>query len=185
MSRVHDTIQSRRTIHDYLPEPVPEAAITRALECAHAAPCHKATWPWRFVRVGPEAREKLLALNTRLKSAKCALSEAQEARLRAKMLHPHALVAVTQVLADDPFRQTEDYAATACAIQNLCLSLADEGIGTKWSTGAVTRHPETLALLGIDPAVERSVGWVWIGRPAREHPAPRRPPVSHHIRSVA
>lgn len=29
----------------------------------------------------------------------------------------------------------EDYAACCCAVQNLCLSLHSQGLGTKWTTG--------------------------------------------------
>ncbi|MEZ4317534.1 MAG: nitroreductase [Myxococcota bacterium] len=184
MSSVHDTIHARRTVHDYADAPVPEAVVTRALEAAHAAPCHKLTWPWRFTTVGPAAREDLYALNLRLKSAKVPLDARQAGRLREKMANPAVLIVVSQVLSDDPARRTEDYAATACAIQNLCLSLAADGFGSKWGTGGIIRHPETYARLAIDPAVEEIVGFLWIGVPARPHPAPLRPPLSSVTRSV-
>jgi nitroreductase len=182
MSSFRDIIHGRRTIHDYAPEPVPDAVVRLALEAAHAAPCHKLTWPWRFTRVGPTTRETLVALNIRLKGARCALDERQVAKLRAKMMHPGALLVVSQVLAEDPFRRHEDYAATCCAIQNLCLSVTASGFGSKWSTGGVTRHPETYAALGISPEREEIVGFVWIGVPARVPPEPTRPALEDHLR---
>ena len=59
-------------------------------------------------------------------------------------------------------REVEDRDATCCAIQNLCLALWAEGVGTKWTSGAVTRSAEFRALCGIgeDEAV---VGVVWYG----------------------
>ena len=72
---------------------------------------------------------------------------------------------VTSALADGGAgtqREVEDRDATCCAIQNLCLALWAEGVGTKWTSGAVTRSAEFRALCGIgeDEAV---VGVVWYG----------------------
>jgi nitroreductase len=36
----------------------------------------------------------------------------------------------------------EDFAACCCAVQNICLSLHAQGIGTKWTTGPVNFHPQ-------------------------------------------
>ncbi|MCB9677311.1 MAG: nitroreductase [Alphaproteobacteria bacterium] len=184
MPSIHETIRTRRTIHDYAPVPVPEEAIQRALEAAHCAPCHKTTWPWRFTRVGPRAREALFALNVRLKGAKAPLDPRQAAKLREKMMDPGALIVASQVVSADPERLREDYAAVACAIQNFSLSLTADGVGSKWGTGGITRHAEAYALLGIDPAVEQIVGFLWVGQPSRPHPAPVRPPLSAHVRTT-
>jgi nitroreductase len=73
---------------------------------------------------------------------------------------------VTCELADDAFRREEDYAACCCFIQNLLIALWSAGIGTKWSTGDVTRHPDFFRLLNIDPAQQRVVGLFWYGYPA-------------------
>lgn len=178
---LHEAIRARRTIHDYAPVPVDEAAVQRALEAAHAAPCHKLTWPWRFTRVGPAAREHLIALNAVLKGVS---SPEAAAKLRGKMANPAVLLVLSQVLVPDPTRRQEDYAACACAAQNLFLSLAADGIGSKWGTGAITTHPDTYAALHIDPDAEAILGFLWIGVPGREHRAPERPPLGTVIREV-
>ena len=54
------------------------------------------------------------------------------------------------------------------------LSLHAQGIGTKWSTGGVTKHPDTYALLGVDAEQERIVGFLWAGYAATV-PAPEKP----------
>ena len=38
----------------------------------------------------------------------------------------------------------EDHAAVACAIQNLMLSFAGDGVGSKWMTGALGAPPEAV-----------------------------------------
>ncbi|MBA2663855.1 MAG: nitroreductase family protein [Bradymonadaceae bacterium] len=159
----YQTLLSRRTIHDFRPDPIPEAALLRALEAAIRAPNHKLTNPWRFTRMGPAVRHEIVALAVALKSQTRALSPPAEAGLRAKLSSAPELLAVSQRLDADLARRHEDYASVSCAIENLMLALWSEGIGSKWSTGAVTTHPSTYGLLGIDEAKEEIVGFVWIG----------------------
>jgi nitroreductase len=185
MPTVHEVVRSRRTIHDFAALPVDEQAISRALEGANWAPNHKATWPWRFIRVGPRAREKLIAWNVEIKDRATGLTPAQVSKVQAQMTHPAALVVVSQVLAENLFRRREDYAACACAIQNLCLCLASDGVGSKWTTGAITRDERTYTLLDLDAGREQIIGFVWIGVPARKHHAPQRPPLTDLLRVVS
>ncbi|MGM0555430.1 MAG: nitroreductase family protein [Myxococcota bacterium] len=169
---VREAILTRKTVQKYSEESIPEGCIDRALECAIRAPNHKLTNPWRFSRVGPQTREQIVALGIELKAQKAArrgreLTESYVDELRAKLGNSPGLLIVSQVLADDAFRRKEDYASVACAIQNISLSLWSEGVGSKWATGGVTRHPETYAIAGIDPDEEEIVGFVWIGHPSQ------------------
>merc|ERR1740130_1294438 len=72
----------------------------------------------------------------------------------------------------------EDHAATACAIQNFMISLADEGVGSKWMTGALGVAPEAvMGVVGADTEAERFMGAIWYGYPAKdlaEAKAPKR-----------
>jgi len=170
-----ELIAARRTIHDYRAEPLPEGALERALEVAVAAPNHRMTEPWRFVRVGPTTRARLVDISADLKSRRAPLSEGALEKIRTQMLTPAELIVVCQVQNEDPDVAREDYAAVACAVQNAMLALCAEGIGSKWSTGAVTTDERTYASLGIDPALEQIVGFVWVGYAARDDvPKPRR-----------
>merc|ERR1712194_787737 len=58
----------------------------------------------------------------------------------------------------------EDYAAVCCAVQNLCLSLHNAGIGTKWTTGAVNFHEKFAEIVGVDDD-EYVVVTIWFGTP--------------------
>lgn len=183
-----DTILNRRTVHRYSTEPIPDGALDRALEAAVAAPNHKLTNPWRFTRVGPETRDAITDLYVRLKrEANDGLSDEQEEEYRRKVGDPPELVVPSQVLADDEFRRREDYAAVACAIENLMLSLRSEGVYSKWGTGSVTRRPEVYDWLDIDEEDEEIVGFVWVGYPRedrREEPKPPRKPLDEVVRHV-
>lgn len=181
---LHEALLSRRTIQRFLPGPVPADAIDRALAAAVHAPNHKTTWPWRFTLVGPAARERLFRVGLRLKAAKKGLTPELEEHVRTDMLFPDRLVVVSQVVDPDRGRAEEDYAACACAIQNLLLSLHADGVGAKWGTGGTLRDPETFDVLGLDPARQRIVGFVWVGRPAIVPQTPRRPALETVVRQV-
>lgn len=178
---VRQAILTRRTVQRYTTEPIPEGCVERALECAIRAPNHKLTNPWRFTRVGPETRTRIIELGVEIKRDKCSargieLSEDKEARIRAKLGNSAEVIVFSQALDDDDFRRKEDYATLACAIQNFMLSLWDEGVGSKWATGSVTRHPQTYEILGIDADREEIVGFVWVGHSSQENfETPRRP----------
>lgn len=159
-----EAIRSRRTVGSFRPDAPAREIVLRAIELACWAPNHKKTEPWRFCLIGPETSARIVELNASIVAAASG-PEAAETKRRQWSAVPGWL-AVTCLKNDDVLLQEEDYAAVCCAIQNLSLALWDEGIGTKWSTGAVTRHPEYLPLLGIDPARERTVGLLWYGYPA-------------------
>lgn len=181
---LHVALRTRRTIQRFLPDPVPDEVIERALAAAVMAPNHKSTWPFRFVLPGPEARQRLFAVGLRLKSAKRGPSPELEAAVRADMLTPARLVVVVQRVAEDAGRAEEDYAACACAAQNLMLSVHADGYGAKWGTGGPTRDPESFAALGLEAGKDKVVAFVWVGVPALIPNAPLRPPLAELVRRV-
>jgi nitroreductase len=185
MNDTQRTILGRRTVHKYTGAPLPEGALERALECALRAPNHKLTNPWRFTRLGPQARAAVTELGVSLKAAKAGdrWSPRREGLVRAKLSDPAELVVVSQVIVPDPFVRREDYAAVACAIQNASLSLWSEGVGSKWSSGGVTSHARTYALCGIDPEAEEIVGFLWMGV-AEVVPDPVRDPLDEVFRVI-
>ncbi len=172
-----ETVFGRRTIHNYLPDPVPTEVLDKLLSAAHMAPNHKLTWPWRFVVVGSETRQRLLPIACELKKA---TSPQVINKIREKLLNPGALIVVTQKINGDDFRQKEDYAAVCCAIQNVMLAATAEGFGSKWSTGGLTQHPSVCDLLEIDLSQETVAGFIWVGVP-KSTPTIDRPPLDGHV----
>ena len=162
--RVADVIRGRRTIGAFRPELPPRDVILDALDVARWAPNHKKTEPWHVVWLGPETKHAVIELNARLVAAAKGPTEAESKR--RKWAEVPGWLVVTCDLADDPMRREEDYAACCCLIQNLSLALWSAGIGTKWTTGDITRHAEFFELLGIDATRQRVVGLIWFGYPA-------------------
>lgn len=179
----YESIVARRTAHAYRDVPVDDGSIVRALHAANHAPCHKLTFPWRFIRVGPKSRHATAQLAVRIKAEQRPLSEAEAERVHRKTMAPPELIVACQVRSGDPFRSREDYAACCCAIQNFFVSLAGEGVSGKWSTGAITRDLRMYGLLGLDPSVFEVIGFLWAGI-AEPPPAIDRPPMEAVVRSI-
>jgi len=178
-------IRTRRTVHKWTDQPIETDVLDEILGAAHLAPCHRKTWPWRFIVVGQQTRRSLMPTAVRLAAAKAGVAPSPkiERMVSAKILCPGGLIAVVLRRDDDAFRDRENYAATACAIQNMLLVATRHGLGSKWGTGKLTRLPETAATLGVDTSTEEIVGFVWLGHPQRV-PEVDRPPLSEHVQRL-
>lgn len=174
LGAVDGLLRGRRTVHEFRPEPPPRALVDEALELSRWAPNHRHTTPWRWYRPGRRTIEKICGLNARtVRQTKG--EEAARKKLERWLKLPGWLVLTAPVNEDDPLRHQEDYAACCCAAQNFMLALWARGIGAKWSTGPVSRHPELYQLLGIDPMAEHVVGIFWYGFPAQLMDGRREP----------
>lgn len=163
-------VSARRSPHRFAPgTPVDADLLRQAIAAATTAPNHKRTEPWRFTIFGAAAREALIDLNAVVFAER--QGEAAGQSKRAAWAEVPAFVLVTQRLADDAMRRQEDYAAVACAIQNFALVLHAGGVGTKWTTGPVTRDARLASLAGFDPDAEAVVGLLHVGVAAADPPS--------------
>ena len=158
-----EAIKKRRTLHIFSKKRVPREVIEKSIFAANQAPCHRRTFPWRFTSIGIKKRELLYQLQLTLKFGDTTIDESSLKKIRDKMLNPSHLLIATQVCTDNQVQKIEDYAACACAIQNLSLSLVADGVGCKWSTGKITTETKTYQIAEIDPSEEEIIGFIWIG----------------------
>lgn len=164
-SELARVIRGRRTVNDFQPSQPPLATVLQGIELARWAPNHKLTEPWRFSILGPETAHAVVMLNTRLVEDE--KGPAAAAKKYERWSSIPGWIAISSLRSEDPMRDEENYAAVCCAIQNFSLYLWSAGIGVKWSTGPVTRHPQLYELLSIDATVQRIVGLLWYGYPAK------------------
>ena len=170
---IAEIIQSRRTINFFQDQIPPKETILKALSLACWAPNHHLTEPWHFYLLGRETAEGIARLNADLVTSKSG-AEAGQAKLKRWLEMPGWLV-ITCDNTDDELQAREDYAACCCAVQNLMLYLWSKDIGVKWTTGAVTRHPDFYDLIWADINVETVVGLLWYGYPAEIPHLDRKP----------
>ncbi len=178
---VAEVIRQRRTVHLFKPEVPPRDLILEAIDVARWAPNHRVTEPWRFHLLGTQTAAQVVDLNARLIAAKSGPDAA--AAKRQQWSQVPGWMIVTSARSNDSMLETEDYAATCCAIQNLTLFLWSHGVGVKWTTGNVTRHDEFFQILNMAPAENRVVGMLWYGYPA-EVPTQSRKPVAEIVQEL-
>lgn len=146
------------------------AAVLEAVESARWAPNHHLTEPWTFYLLDAERTARLGELWAELQARKGAKPEKVE-RKRREWGGSKGVLILTCTSAPDASKvdRKEDYAACCCAAQNLMLHLWAEGLGSKWSTGAVWEHEDFWPLLGHPQAPEQTevVGVFFYGVPER------------------
>lgn len=177
-------ITDRRTIKQFLPDPVAPATLAQLIDLAVWAPNHRLNEPWRFYVLTGEARRRLGDIAAAITTAKVgaaggdpAVTERKASEAAAAWSNVPTLLFVTMVGDPNPEIDLENYGAVCCAIQNLTLAAHVLGIGTSWSSGAIAAALELLTLVGAG-ANERMVGLLRLGYldPAVTPPKSRRTP---------
>ena len=158
-----EVLRGRRTINLYLQTPVPDGLVRDAVEAATWAPNHHVTEPWRFYLLGKESIRECLDLVRDIVTVKKG-AKAGDFKAQSWAEKPGWLV-VTCQKSDDEQLQQEDYAACCAATHGLMLYLWKAGVGSKWTTGDITRDPRFYDLCSIDASKEFVVGLVWYGYP--------------------
>ena len=158
-----EVLRGRRTIELFLQTPVPIELVSEAIEVATWAPNHHVTEPWHFYRLGPETISQCLDLVREIVTAKKS-ADAGAFKAQSWSQKPGWLV-VTCKKSDDELLQREDYAACVAAVQNFMLYLRKAGVGSKWTTGDITRDTRFAEIIGFDGATDFVVGLIWYGYP--------------------
>lgn len=174
-------IRERRTVHEYVSEPVERSIWMKALELASWAPNHKLTQPWRFIVIQNQARDEVIRLAIEVRNEKSKMSASETEALRSRYLAVPVLVAVAMKKSGAEEQQREDYAAVAGGLQNASLYLVAHSLGSKWSTGKLIRHPQMASALGLEND-EELLGFYWIGRAAKTPSVPPRRSISDFVR---
>ncbi len=154
---VDDAIRTRRTTKAFAPVPIGDDVVRELLALAVLAPNHHETEPWRFWVVGRELLERL-----------------SRETGDVKLLRSHTAIVAGVLRNDDPAVAEEDYAAVACALENLLLGARGRGLANFWRTPGVMNGTAFRAVLDVPDDV-RLVGVVHVGHPAEPlPPTPKR-----------
>jgi nitroreductase len=179
---VAETIRQRRTVKQFLPQPLPRAVLQELIDLAVWAPNHRSTEPWRFYVLDDAARARLGDIAAQITTDKIVGSGGELATAARKGEEAGAtwravptLLYVTYVRDANPEVDEENYGAVCCALQNLALAAHAAGIGTSWSSGAVAAAPALHQLAGAGDN-ERMVALMRVGYldPAQTPPKSRR-----------
>jgi len=170
-----EAIFSRQSVKNVRPDPVPRALIEQLLAAGAQAPNHHKVRPWRFVVLTGAARNRLgEVLAQDLLRRNPATPEAALAIERAKPLRAPVLIAIGVDKATAPkVVEYENVCAAAAAAENILLAAHALGLGGMWRSGQPIFEPAVRLALGL-AADQQMVGFLYIGYPAAELPAPAR-----------
>jgi nitroreductase len=158
-----EVLHGRRTIDQFLQTPVPDGLVREAIEAATWAPNHYLSEPWHFILPGKETVGRIIDLSAEMVTARKGV-ELGEHKRRMWSEKPGWII-VTSPHCDDELREREDYAACCTAVQNFMLYLWKAGVGSKWTTGPITRDPRFFDIIGVDRKAAFVVGLIWFGYP--------------------
>ena len=152
---------------------VSQETLEQILSNANWAPTHGLTEPWRFtVYQGDSLRD--LAEFLRQAYTAHTSEEAFKSAKREKMASYAECTQVAVVLGmkrhPGKIPAEEEVMAVACAVQNLHLSAAAEGLGGFWSTAPVYDVPAVRADFGFDGEEDRCLGIFYLGYPRHDWP---------------
>ncbi|NQW18712.1 MAG: nitroreductase [Chloroflexi bacterium] len=178
---VIEAIQSRRTVREYTDRSISRDQLTSWLEAACWAPNHRLTEPWRFIvlehggakrrEVAEMCRDHAFDTSDQLPEPK--RSDTADAA-RDEVLSAPAFVYAYSLAGDNEVAKKENYAASACAVQNLSLAAHADGFAVGWSTGRATLLSGLASTIGADESWQM-VGILFIGEPERIPRAQRQP----------
>jgi len=156
-------LRGRRTVDQYIQTPVPDELVREAIEAATWAPNHYVSEPWRFILPGKDTIGRIVELCVEMVTASKGAEHGEHKR-KTWSEKPGWLV-VTCPHDEDALREQEDYAACCAAVQNFMLYLWKTGVGSKWTTGPITRDARFFEIIGADSLKVFVVGMLWFGYP--------------------
>ncbi|MBT3996554.1 MAG: nitroreductase [Chloroflexi bacterium] len=168
---VLNAIHARRTVREFTEDPVSDSALELMIEAATWAPNHRSTEPWRFIVLGKDGdmRSKVAQIVhdwtfENVKNPNPERREASSKEAQQEIIDAPAFMYVYSLQGRNDEVTQENYAATACAVQNLMLAAQSLGIGVGWSTGKPCLAPVGTAI-GAEPDWD-IVGALYIGYPS-------------------
>lgn len=187
-----EAIRTRRSVRAFLPRPVPEGLIEELVAVACTAPAPHHTRPWRFVLLGPAAREALAeamgaAWRADLERDGVAQQriEALLARSRAQLKNAPALL--LGGLVDEGLRRWPDERrwhaewglamhSFGAALQNLMLAAHAKGLASFWISAPLF-CPEAVRRALRLPETFVAQALVALGYPEPSYRPRERPPL--------
>ena len=154
--------------------PAPNAVqLLEVFKAANRAPDHGKLKPWRFLVIEGSGLDSLsnvlvdalVAANPDVSAT--VLEKTRNMPFRAPMI----IVAIARCSEHPKVPKQEQMLASAAATQNLLNALFVMGFGAVWRTGELAYNERVKSALGLNRE-EEIVGFVYVGSPQGEIPAP-------------
>ena len=184
---IFEAIEKRRSQSHLLPGPVERGIIEKVLSAAVWAPNHHKTEPWHFFVFQHGARQKLadaIMQNFHRDNPDATDHEIEKAQKKnpRRVMESPLVIVVSCEPGKNEMESQENYAACACAVQNMLLAAEALGLGAFWRTGdAVYTDPNAVKQLLNLPEQATLVAFLLMGYPEREAKAAARKPILEKV----
>ncbi len=158
--------------------------LAKIMQTAMCAPDHGRLRPWRFKIIRGDAINKLLEISlSALSEAGTPYSPEKEAATRRWLGNVPVLIAVACYIdhSNTKIPEHERMLATGAAVSNILNSAHMLGYSAYWSTGLGTYLEDVSDSLGFDTLEHQFMGFVSIGTPIKDLPAPQRPKYTDYV----
>jgi nitroreductase len=169
---IQTIIQNRRTVKPFMMNggKIANEQITELLALADWAPTHGLTEPWRFTVYADPA--KFCNAHAEMYQQNTPVDEFNQG-VYDNLAHQgdkasHAIIAVMRRGDLPKIPASEEYASTACAVQNLLLGATALNLASYWGTGGMILKPAMKAFLQLRDEDE-VMGVIYLGY-ADEYP---------------
>lgn len=184
LSEITAIIRDRRSIYpeQFSKRKIHREQIELLLNNAIWAPSHGLTQPWRFVVLQDNA---LLQLSEMLGNAYLSETpkELQNDKKLIKLINrPKLATAVIALIVDrekdTKISEADDFAAVACAVQNMHLTATAQGIGGFWSSTNMVKTQQFREFISLTEQ-QVCIGLFYLGYPEIEWPKGQRKPIEY------
>ncbi len=176
-------VEERRTVHSYAKKEIPQNLIEEGVRLSLWAPNHRLSFPWKYFLLSEEKQKTLFSWACEQKKVDPNGSGPLVEAVKEQFLFPRILLLGIKK-DSNPAAQKEDYATLSCSAQIMSMYFWQKGLGTKWSTGKISRDPRMYSLLGISEAEIALEGMLMIGWPKEIPVAAERPPIENTFKIV-
>ncbi len=146
------------------------------------APDHGRLRPWHFVVVPTEKRERLgeiMANSLRRREPGASADMLQRERDKA-LRAPLIVVVAARIQKGHKIPESEQFASTAAAAQNIMLAAHAQGYGAMWKTGAPAYDAGVKLALGLT-SEDEIVGFLYLGTRVGGPSPASRPVARDHV----
>lgn len=154
-------VESRHSVRDYRPDPVPRELVDRALAAASAAPSAMNLQPWRFHVATGDARQRVGEI---VSSATMHLAEYMDVlgpdhyedavKWYSSLGDAPIVVVVSCLKSDNEFDASNKWLSVGCAIENFLLATTVQGLASCNITFAWWVRDELAQFLQVDEGRE-------------------------------
>ncbi len=166
--QINAVIKNRRSIYPKQYQKgkvVPDEIIRQILENANYAPNHKKTEPWRFTVFSGEGLRYFAELQAGIykQYSGSSYNEGRYQKLLEYPLHSSHVISIGMKRNEkNILPEIEEIEATACAVQNMFLTVTAYGLGSYWTTAGITYFKEAKEYFGLSEN-DKLLGFFYIG----------------------